>query len=314
MTPFLAILLILFVVIVARLFYATEGFADMASQMRAQLAPLQSDYQSLVSFHQSFMNIWEQAINASIRMNVKQAPLTNPKDTISSSSPPTPSEDQLNEHIPQMEQEQGHPPLYYPRITVLPETLTPETLPAILAILVPLAGDPAVYDSMFDPFNHAMDYINSSLSNVSQSLNAVLKGTTEGFYADCTCSPEMISNAIQEQKQHEIEDQVSQIRDILKAFKQDANLQTNLATNQSHIATMNDIKNKAQSGELLNSYQAPPETGPTTVTYTVSPKFNAWDTYQRDHPEEAADFAKSSPPWLVPILNWMHDISANLHP
>jgi hypothetical protein len=27
-----------------------------------------------------------------------------------------------------------------------------------------------------------------------------------------------------------------------------------------------------------------------------------------------ADFAKTSPPWLVPILNWMHDISANLHP
>ena len=111
MTPFLAILLILFVIIVVRLFCVTEGFADMASQMRTRLAPLQSDYQSLVAFHQSFMNIWEQAINASIRMSIKQAPLTSPKDTISSSSPPMPSEDQLNEHIPQMEQEAGHPPL-----------------------------------------------------------------------------------------------------------------------------------------------------------------------------------------------------------
>lgn len=168
MTPFLAILLILFVVIVVRLFCVTEGFVDMASQMRAQLAPLQSDYRSLVSFHQSFMNIWEQAINASIRMSIKQAPLSSPKDTISSSSPPTPSEDQLNEHIPQMEQEQGHPPLYFPRITTLPETLTPETLPAILAILVPLAGDPPVYEHTFDSFNHAMQYVNANLSGVKQ--------------------------------------------------------------------------------------------------------------------------------------------------
>jgi hypothetical protein len=314
MTPFLAILLILFVVIVARLFYTTEGFADMASQMRAQLAPLQSDYQSLVSFHQSFMKTWEQAINADIRMNVTQAPLTNPKDTTSSTSPPTPSEDQLNEHIPEMEKEQGHPPLYYPRIHTLPETLTPETLPAILAILVPLAGDPPAYDHMFDPFNHAMQYVTSNLSNVSQSLNAALKGTKEGFYADCTCSPEMVANVIHEQQQQEIEDQVTQIREILKAFKQDTSLQTNLATNQSLVAEMNDIKNKAQSGEILNSYQAPPEAGPSAVTYDISPKFNAWDEYKKDHPEEAADFAKSSPSWLVPILDWMHDISANLHP
>lgn len=312
MTLFLIILLILFVVIIARLFYDTEGFADMASQMRVQLAPLQSDYQSLVSFYQSFMSIWEQAVNSSIRMNITLAPLTSPKDTISS-SPPTPSEDQLNEHIPQMEKEEGQPPLYFPRINTLPQTLTPETLPAILAILVPLAGDPPAYEHMFDPFNHAMQYVNSSLSNVSQSLNAALKGI-EGFYADCTCSPEMVADAIQKQQRHEMDDQVSQIRNILNAFKQDASLQSNLAMNQTHVAAMNDIKNKAQSGELLNSYQAPPETGSSTVTYDISPKFNAWDTYKKDHPEEADDFAKSSPPWLVPILGWMHDISANLHP
>ena len=314
MTPFLAILLILFVVIIARLFCVREGFADMASQMRTRLAPLQSDYQSLVSFHQSFINIWEQAITASIRMSMTQAPLTSPKDTVSASSPPPPSEDQLNEHIPQMEQEAGHPPLYFPRITTLPETLTPETLPAILAILVPLAGDPPAYDRMFDPFNHAMQYINESLSGVSQSLNAALKGSSEGFYADCTCSPEMVANAIQEQKKREMEDQVSQITNILKAFTQDGSLQTNLARNKELVAEMNDIKNKAQSGELLNSYQAPPDTTPSPVTYAVSPKFNAWDVYQRDHPEDAANFAKTSPPWLVPILDWIHNISANLHP
>jgi hypothetical protein len=314
MTPFLAILLILFVVIVARLFYVSEGFADMASQMRAQLAPLQSDYQSLVSFYQSFMPTWEQAINADIRANITQPPLTSPKETTSSSSPPTPSEDQLNEHIPQMEQEAGHPPLYFPRISQIPETLTPETLPAILAILVPLAGDPAAYDRMFDPFNNALEYMNNNLSNVSQSLNAALKGTSEGFYADCTCSPEMIANAIQKQKDDEMKDQVSQMTEILKAFTQNTSLQTNLAINQKLVAEMNDIKNKAQSGELLDSYQAPPETGPSAVTYDISPKFNAWDNYKKDHPEEADNFAKSSPAWMVPILDWIHDISTNLHP
>jgi hypothetical protein len=311
MTSFLAILLILFVVVIARLFYVTEGF--VVPQMRAQLAPLQSDYQSFVSFYQSFMKNWEQAINADIRMNIVQAPLTNPKDT-TSTTPPPPSEDQLNEHIPQMEQEAKHPPLYFPRINMIPETLTPETLPSILAILLPLAGDPPSYDHMFDPFNHAMEYVNSNLSNVSQNLNAVLKGTAEGFYADCTCSPEMVADAIQKEKQREIEDQVSQIREILKAFKQDASLQTNLATNQSLVGEMNDIKNKAQSGEIFNSYQPPPETGSSAVTYDISPKFNAWDEYKKDHPEDAADFEKTSPSWLVPILDWMHDISANLHP
>ena len=314
MTPFLAILLILFVVIVARLFCVSEGFADMASQMRAQLAPLQSDYQSLVSFYQSFMPTWEQAINADIRMNITQPPLTSPKETTSSSSPPTPSEDQLTEHIPQMEKEAGHPPLYFPRISTLPETLTPETLPAILAILVPLAGTPVTYDSMFDPFNHALEYMNNTLSNVSQSLNAALHPSSEGFYADCTCSPEMIANAIQKQKEDEMKDQVSQITAILKAFTQNTSLQTNLATNQKHVAEMNDIKNKAQSGELLNSYQAPPETGTSAVTYNISPKFNAWDNYKQEHPEEADDFAKSSPTWMVPILDWIHDISTNMHP
>ena len=312
MTPFLAILLILFAVIVARLFYTTEGFADMASQMRAQLAPLQSDYRSLVSFYQSFMNVWEQAISASIRMSMKQVTLTNPKDPVSS-SPPPPTTDQLNEHIPQMEQEKGHPPLYFPRIVTLPETLTPETLPSILAILVPLAGDPPVYERAFDPFNHAMQYINDSLSGVKQSLDAALKGNSEGFYASCECSPEMIANAIQAQQKREMEDQVSQIKNILHAFKQNGSLQTNLARNKELVAEMNDIKNKAQSGELLNSYQAPPDTTPSPVTYAVSPKFNAWDAYKRNHPEDAADFAKTSPPWLVPILGWMHDISTNLH-
>jgi len=314
MTPFLAILLILFVVIIARLFCVTEGFADMASQMSVQLAPLQSDYQSLVSFYQSFMPTWEQAINADIRMNITQPPLTSPKETTSSSSPPTPSEDQLNEHIPQMEKEAGHPPLYFPRINQIPETLTPETLPAILAILVPLAGDSTVYDSMFDPFNHALEYMNNNLSNVSQSLNAALKGTSEGFYADCTCSPEMIANAIQKQKDDEMKNQVSQITAILKAFTQNTSLQANLVTNQSLVSNMNDIKNKAQSGELLDSYQAPPETGTSAVTYNISPKFNAWDNYKRDYPEEADDFAKSSPTWMVPILDWIHDISTNMHP
>jgi hypothetical protein len=313
MTPFLAILLILFVIIIARLFCVTEGFADMASQMSAQLAPLQSDYQSLVTFYQSFMPTWEQAINADIRTNITQPPLTSPKET-TSSSPPTPSEDQLNEHIPQMEKEAGHPPLYFPRINHIPETLTPETLPAILAILVPLAGDSASYDRMFDPFNHALEYMNNNLSNVSQSLNAALHPSSEGFYADCTCSPEMIANVIQKQKDDEMKNQVSQITAILKAFTQNTSLQTNLATNQKHVAEMNDIKNKAQSGELLDSYQAPPETEPSTVTYDISPKFNAWDNYKRDHPEEADDFAKSSPTWMVPILDWIHDISTNMHP
>jgi hypothetical protein len=314
MKPFLTILLILFVVIVIRLFCTTEGFADMASQMRAQLAPLQSDYRSLVSFYQSFVNVWEQAITADIRINTVQAPLTSPKDPIPSSSPPPPSQDQLNEHIPQMEQEGGHPPLYFPRIQTLPETLTPETLPIILGIFVPLAGDPAVYDRIFDPFNHAMQYVNDSLSGVKQSLDKALKGGSEGFYASCECSPEMIANAIQAQQKREMEDQVGQMRNILNAFKQNGSLQTNLARNQALVAEMNDIKNKAQSGELLNSYQAPPDTTPSPVTYTVSPKFNAWDAYKRDHPEDAANFAKTSPPWLVPILSWIHDTSANLRP
>jgi hypothetical protein len=260
------------------------------------------------------MPTWEQAINADIRTNITQPHLTSPKETTSSSSPPTPSEDQLNAHIPQMEKEAGHPPLYFPRISTLPETLTPETLPAILTILVPLAGDPAVYDSMFDPFNHALEYMNNTLSNVSQSLNAALHPSSEGFYADCTCSPEMIANAIQKQKEDEMKDQVSQITAILKAFTQNTSLQTNLATNQKHVAEMNDIKNKAQSGELLNSYQAPPETGTSAVTYNISPKFSAWDNYKQSHPEEADDFAKSSPTWMVPILDWIHDISTNMHP
>jgi hypothetical protein len=212
-----------------------------------------------------------------------------------------------------MEQEAGHPPLYFPRISTLPETLTPETLPAILTILVPLAGDPAVYDSMFDPFNHALEYMNNTLSNVSQSLNAALHPSSEGFYADCTCSPEMIANAIQKQKEDEMKDQVSQITAILKAFTQNTSLQMNLAINQKHVAEMNDIKNKAQSGELLNSYQAPPETGTSAVTYNISPKFSAWDNYKQSHPEEADDFAKSSPTWMVPILDWIHDISTNMH-
>jgi hypothetical protein len=212
-----------------------------------------------------------------------------------------------------MEKEAGHPPLYFPRISTLPETLTPETLPAILNILVPLAGDPAVYDSMFDPFNHALEYMNNTLSNVSQSLNAALHPSSEGFYADCTCSPEMIANAIQKQKEDEMKDQVNQITAILKAFTQNTSLQTNLATNLLHVAEMNDIKNKAQSGELLNSYQAPPETGTSAVTYNISPKFSAWDNYKQSHPEEADDFAKSSPTWMVPILDWIHDISTNMH-
>jgi hypothetical protein len=313
MTPFLAILLILFVIIVVRLFYVTEGFADMASQMRTRLAPLQSDYRSLVSFYQSFMPIWEQAINASIRISMPQPLLTSPKDPIPSSSPPTPSTDQLNEHVPQMEKEAGHPPLYFPRIATLPETLTPETLPIILGIFVPLAGDPPVYERIFDPFNNAMKYMNDTLSGVKQSLDKALKGS-EGFYASCDCSPEMIANAIQEQQRREMEDKVSQITNILNAFKQNPSLQTNLVRNKELVAQMNDIKNKAQSGELLNSYQAPPDTTPSPVTYTVSPKFSAWDRYKKNNPNDAANFAKSAPPWLVPILGWIQDTSANLRP
>jgi hypothetical protein len=196
----------------------------------------------------------------------------------------------------------------------LPETLTPETLPIILGIFVPLAGDPVVYDRIFDSFNHAMQYVNDSLSGVKQSLDKALKGGSEGFYASCDCSPEMIANAIQEQQKREMENQVGQMRNILNAFKQNGSLQTNLARNKELVAEMNDIKNKAESGELLNSYQAPPDTTPSPVTYAVSPKFNAWDAYKRNRPEDAADFAKTAPPWLVPILGWIHDTSTNLRP
>jgi hypothetical protein len=123
-----------------------------------------------------------------------------------------------------------------------------------------------------------------------------------------------MSTAGRQEKDDEMKNQVSQITAILKAFTQNTSLQANLATNLSLVSNMNDIKNKAQSGELLNSYQAPPETGPSAVTYNISPKFNAWDAYKRDHPEDADEFAKSSPTWMVPILDWIHDISTNMHP
>jgi hypothetical protein len=289
MRPFLVLLLIVLFLFIILLFCSTEGFVGSSLITPA----LQAHYQQFLNFYKPFMTSWEQAVTTSIGLGITQAPLASPKQINLSSTPPPPSQDQMNQHIVQMEKDEK---TTFPFITSLPDTLTEQTLPLILELL---PHDPS-------PFKNALQFMNDHLEKAHSGLDAALH-PTEGFDGTCQCDPQEIAKIVQQQQQQQAQQQqqqqqaqqqqqLNELDAILTAFTSNTELQQAMSHNQDLVAKSNQIKEDAQSGALFSQFQAPT----STSSYPTTNQYEKWN---KDRAEQSG-----LPAGLIGLINTLQGI------
>ncbi len=220
-------------------------------------------YNQFVSFYNSLMKNWEEAMITVQSLDTPQKEATKPSQGPSSSKPSTPTREQLNQYIQSYSQKIGKP---LPFITdPLSNNIYSYSLQQLLQII---PSDPV-------PYQNALTIMNQNLIESQKNLDAALQGKiTEGFfiiegYAGDQCAElstcfaenpqiaEQIANAQYQQelkKQQELQNQLS-VR--LDQFLLNNTLQNALQMNMTLVQKAKELQNKAQSGELLNMINIP---------------------------------------------------------
>ena len=86
---YLLLLILLFILVILRLFIVKEGFEDISQNTI-------NDYNKFTQFYNQFMTNWNKAIVSSIAIDTPQEPLITPGQV---SSPPNPSQNDMNLYI-----------------------------------------------------------------------------------------------------------------------------------------------------------------------------------------------------------------------
>ena len=177
MAILLVLLIIVFLLLVIRLFTVKEGF-------QTDLDPNFVDqYNKFTQFYNQFMANWQNAITTSIASGTQQRPLASPSDSSTSSQPSQPSMAQMNEYITTLQQQLGQP---LPQVTnSLPTEINSSQLPMLLQTL---PQDPT-------PFNNALTWMNGQLQKSHASLGTALQGQPiEPFQDSCQNVAQCIAN------------------------------------------------------------------------------------------------------------------------
>jgi hypothetical protein len=243
----LILLIIIFIILVVRLFIIKEGFETITLQQN-----FIDKYNSFIAFYNPFLVNWEEAITTAISTNIKQQPSPNINNK---SSPPKPTKQELNKYIRELSEKNGKP---LPEITEpLPEQINSESILQISKII----------PSDTNPYFNALQWMNTQLIASQNNLDSALKGNTfkiEGFdnqlctnFETCfTENPEMIDKLIDIQnnrKLHKINDIQKEMENNMNKFNDNQQLQNEFKTNNKLIKKSKEIQQKAESGELLNS-------------------------------------------------------------
>jgi len=295
--------------------YYTEYFENVASEITPDIL---EKYKKFVLFYQAFLQSWEKAIITSIGLELPIKPLDSPSST-SSSTPPTPSRNEINAYISTLSKklEKPLPPVTDP----LPSEIT-----SISVILPLLPKEPA-------PFKNALDWMNKNMADSHAQLEKSLKGEgfigefNEGFLEqfetldnfedickkmiDCQEKFEgsdSICEKIKQCKQEQIIYDKKQLSDLLDKFLMNDELLKASALNIHLVEESKKIENQAKSGELLNKMNLPQE---DTIKYNVPSGGDKLAQMQKNDPSKYKRL-QSEGGSLFSLKQLMEQINGNL--
>jgi hypothetical protein len=201
---------------------------------------LQAKYQKFAAFYNAFLKNWEKAVTTSWSTRIEPT-----KDA----KAPTPTRAELNQEIKALSQEAGKA---FPPIT--------DALPVTMESVAEIDGK---VPSSPTPYLNALRWVNAKMEQSKRDMEDALQGKS-GFQDFQGFQPESFENPMcgqMAQCQQEAEKkQTINLSARLDAFN-NGELQRALETNQQLMEDAKKIQNQAQSGQLLNNLNLPPEPG-----------------------------------------------------
>jgi hypothetical protein len=252
---------------------------------------------------------WQKAILSShgLEKSVPQA-LTSPNQ-VSNATPPTPSQEELNEYIKKLSKTQNQ------EFPLLTEAL-PETMPDTTILVKEIPKDTK-------PFQNAIQWMNSQLSDAHKTLDVALKGFAlpkegfslpkEGFQDSCEnlshClvnNPDFIDELTKAQKdanaKKKEKDATEMKKEILRRltmFNADKALAKSLEENQTLVKKSEDIQKQAQSGELFKQIQIPGVTDAAGPSYLMPKGGDALEQLKKSDPDTYQSYAVNQKPFFA---------------
>lgn len=219
-----------------------EGFSEPVP------AELQAKYQKFATFYNAFLKNWEKAVTTSWSTRIEPPPLSKDKPKA-----PTPTRAELNEEIRILSREGK----VFPPIT----DVLPDTIESIAEMDGKVPSSPTAY-------LNALRWVNAKMEQSKRDMEDALQGKSgfEDFNAqvyegiDESFENAMCGQMAQCQQEAERKQTIS-LGARLDAFNNNGELQRALQTNQALMEDAKRIQNKAQSGQLLNDLNLPPEPG-----------------------------------------------------
>jgi hypothetical protein len=280
----------IFLLIMALWLKITESFANTEEIDPA----LVTSYENFATFYNAFMPNWEQAIATTKSLNdpLPDQPIAKtPQDLPPPpSTPPMPSQQEMNAFIDTLVKEEKKP---FPYVTKpFPKTITKATFDEIetriMFAIPPLKGTNKT-PLVPPPFINALTWMNTNIAESHKSLGAALKGGNiqEGFllaeaFVDATVTNtcQQVTKCTQaqdlqqqQQQQAEQKKKADALRTVTDSFTIGATgdkIAKLMKENAKLVATSKKIQNQAQSGELLNQFN-PPTTASTSSPVTKYP-------------------------------------------
>jgi hypothetical protein len=197
-------------------------------------AELQAKYQTFAAFYNALLVSWEKAVTKSWSTRMEPPPLS--KDTPKA---PTPTRAELNKEVAMLSRE-------FPPIT--------DALPATMGSVAEIDGK---VPSSPTPYLNALRWVNAKMEQSKRDMEDALQGKSgfQDFFENPMCG-QMVQCQQEAEKKQTIN-----LSARLDAFNNNGELQRAMETNQQLMEDAKKIQNQAQSGQLLNNLNLPPEPG-----------------------------------------------------
>jgi hypothetical protein len=295
MTILLVLLGLLIILFFLFHFTATvkEGFqAAVALAPAAPLSPSTVQaYTQFLNFYNPFCANWQKAVQTSTAATIPQQPATDPTQ-IQGPQAPQISDAEMNAHITALSQQLGKP--LPPLCQALPPQIDSTTIQQIIPMI----------PTDLTPYQNALDWMNSNLSQAHANLGAALQGAQvkETFTTDPTCNDitqciannpqlaqqlaQQISEQQQQQQQQSQQQMEQKLVNLLNPFITSQSLSAQLQQNQDLMQKSDEIQRQAQSGELLNQVNIPGVTGVPAKKYDLPPGSSALQQMQQTDPDK----------------------------
>lgn len=201
---------------------------------------LQAKYQKFAAFYNAFLKSWEKTVTTSWSSRMEPPPLSKEKV-----SAPTPTRAELNEEIRILSREGK----VFPPIT----DVLPDTIETIAEMDGKVPSSPTAY-------LNALRWVNAKMEQSKRDMEDALQGKSGFEDFNESFENAMCGQMAQCQEEAERKQTIS-LGARLDAFNNNGELQRALQTNQALMEDAKRIQNKAQSGQLLNDLNLPPEPG-----------------------------------------------------